>query len=602
MLPTQKQLQSLFAISQSELVDFFRPRYDPERKTKRVLYLIGAVLTPITLLGAFWGFKRSYQRHMRPRNMKPDLYPLLPATRAAMVIGGVGVWLFILAIIIAFMIVFKNASGTSSLKTLMAYLIVNFILSLGIVVGFDWWRVEIYNQNRARASAGTARTATAEELAEFSAPRPGIYIGGGRFRFPDQGHLSTYAGSRGGKGANLIVPHLLGLTGFEGSQVVTDVKGELFAITQRYQRSLGRDVVLLDPWSIGTKHGEAGGYNPLDILGQVDPEYLTDETDIIAEMLIPIDSKGKDPFFEDKARALLSGLLVHMALTCEAEERTLTTLWRWLRLPTEKWTDLVSTMSVSENETVQATANELLTLKASEKTYASVISVAHQHTDFLKSPALQRSLAVSTFDVKALSKGNTTLYILIPPDKLKTQPKWLRLVITTTMRAVLRNYNKRVLYILDEAATLGYISEIETALNTYAGYNISIWSIWTSLTALKSVYRDNWEHVLALSAIRQFSTIDDVFTADYVSKMMGQTTYTYFKKSASGISDPHHGSRPLKTLDEIMRDSGEHIYTFIRQNHPAIFTKLPYYEMPILQGRYDENPYHKEKNDTEPSA
>ncbi|MBO0950592.1 type IV secretory system conjugative DNA transfer family protein [Fibrella sp. HMF5405] len=92
---------------------------------------------------------------------------------------------------------------------------------------------------------GSARFARPKELNAYRTG-PGLYIGG-EFVFKDKGHKLTVAGTRGGKGTNLIIPNLLGLGGCQGSWVVIDPKGENAAITVRYQRESGQNVVILNP-------------------------------------------------------------------------------------------------------------------------------------------------------------------------------------------------------------------------------------------------------------------------------------------------------------------------------------------------------------------
>jgi hypothetical protein len=42
-----------------------------------------------------------------------------------------------------------------------------------------------------------------------------------------------------------------------------------------------------------------------------------------------------------------------------------------------------------------------------------------------------------------------------------------------------------------EAYALGYVSEIETALGTYAGFGVSVWSIFQTLTQIQELYGVN---------------------------------------------------------------------------------------------------------------
>lgn len=117
------------------------------------------------------------------------------------------------------------------------------------------------------------------------------------YSFSDKGHLLTVAGTRGGKGTNLIIPNLLGITDYSGSWVVIDPKGENAAITAKYQKSVGRKVVVLNPWDLLNEHlDEPQSYNPLDLLADKESMHLVDDVQIIAEMLVPIEKGDKNRF------------------------------------------------------------------------------------------------------------------------------------------------------------------------------------------------------------------------------------------------------------------------------------------------------------------
>ena len=94
--------------------------------------------------------------------------------------------------------------------------------------------------------------------------------------------------------------------------------------------------------------------------------------------------------------------------------------------------------------------------------------------DVFRSIPLQRSLATSNFDISSLSDGDTILYIIIPADKLKSHYRWLRLVISTALKAVVRKPNQPVAFLIDECANLGYMPELVTAMALFTSYNIQI--------------------------------------------------------------------------------------------------------------------------------
>ncbi len=578
----------------------FAFRGNPEAFFKFCLILVGILLTPITLAGALLWYIRGYNRFMLPKGRMPEFATAPPIVKAAMVIGAVLIWVFIYyaAKLYFYLLVEFVPWRYQNPLFVLYFLSVNIIVTFFVYMMFRAWRNKTVSHAQESVKFGTARWAEHAELVPAYTNPNGLYIGG-QYTFSDKGHVLTVAGTRGGKGTNLIIPNLLGISNYETSWVVIDPKAENAVITSRYQREVGCDVVILNPWGLfADKLEKARTYNPLDILSDISSIHLVDDAQIIAEMLVPIDKNDRDRFFTDNARSIITGLLLHLVTSQEKEKQTLTTIWEWLRLKQKDWDKLLEDMGVNDDpvngKIVRNSANEIIKLMAAgEKTFGSILATALQCTDFLKSQALQNAL-VSDYDPKTLADGNTALFIIIPADKLQSHSKWLRLVTTTLLRAVVRKPNKRVTFLLDEFAALGYISEIETALSTYAGYEVTIWPILQSLIQLQKHYGQGWETFIGNTAVRQYFSINDNFTAEYVSKAIGMTSHiTHKHNKGEDTMQPEANQRLLITPDELRRASGGNIFAFMGEKPPIYYPKRPYYTIDGMKQRYDENPYIK---------
>ena len=125
----------------------------------------------------------------------------------------------------------------------------------------------------------------------------------------------------------------------------------------------------------------------------------------------------------------------------------------------------------------------------------------------------------------------------------------------------------------------------------YAGYNVTVWPILQSLIQLKNLYKDNWETFISNCTVRQYFTVNDNFSADYISKALGETSHILSKKNRAGGEDVEANKRLLVTPDELRRESGKKIFMFIDDLPPTYVDKLPYYLVPTLNNRADKNPY-----------
>lgn len=588
----RRSLLSILGITIEQLKELFRFEADMSGRTKLWLYLVGIILTPITLGGALIGYVRGYNRFMMEEKLDPEFFPLHPIVRLAMVIGAIAIWIGLFLLIILIVTVFGASREIGLIAAI--YIFVNAALSFLVFKIFKSWQSGVYNLFAESEKFGSARYARPSELERYQG-KQGFYVGG-NYTFSEMGHLLTVAGTRGGKGTNLIIPNLLGLGGYEGSWVVIDPKSENACITAEYQKSIGRNVVILNPWGLfEDRLGKAHAYNPLDILSDKTNINLIDDVTMIAEMIVPIDRSDKNKFFTDNARAIIAGIILYIVVTKEKEERTLKTLWKLVRLAGTQWEDLIAQMILCDDavngEVVRNAGNEIKKLMAAGgQTFGSILSTVLQCTDFLKSPALQESLQ-SGYDPVTLADGKTCLFVIIPADKLQSHARWLRLVVTTTMRAVIRKPKNRVCFLLDEFAALGYLPEIETALSTYAGYKITVWPILQNLIQLMALYGDNWETFTSNTAVRNFFNMNDNFTADYVSKAIGKTSNVLTSSRWFGVSSAKSNERDLITADELRRYSKRIIFSFIGDVPPTYYSKLPYYEMDAIKDRAGENPY-----------
>ncbi len=579
---------SLLGISEAELKGLFSGNGNREGVAKAILLFVGLLLTPITLFGAVWFYIRGYNRFMQPQGQLPRLTKLSPIMKLGMVIGAILAWVLLILtakVMITVILMIGGRSLRHAGPLVPVIVILNVILTAAFLAWFNRWQGSMTKYLSDVSRYGTARFSTMQELMPYREAK-GFYIGNG-LHYSKSGHLLTVAGTRAGKGTNVILPNLLQPHLFKGSMVVVDPKAELCYVSQRIQRKAGRKVVLLNPWdllSLGQMR-----YNPLDLLKP--GKNLSDDVQLIAEAIVPTTAGGDQDHFDNRARAFISGLLLHIVTGEDVKERTLETLWKWLRLTNEEWIELLADMSLNKSpdagEIVQAAANEIIALmKTSEREYGSVMSSAQKFTDFLKSPALREGMKGSDeFSSADLANGNVTVYVIIPADRLKSHSQWLRLVVTSLMRAVIREPKEDVCFLLDEFYALGYLSEIDVALGSYAGYGVHVWAILQSLVQLKDLYKDNWENFIASCAVRHFFNISDNFSAEYISQMFGQTSVIMYdeKGKVSGAT-----ARPLVTTDELRRHSGDTIYTVIDQLAPATVGKLPYYRMGLES---DPNPY-----------
>jgi type IV secretion system protein VirD4 len=173
------------------------------------------------------------------------------------------------------------------------------------------------------------------------------------------------------------------------------------------------------------------------------------------------------------------------------------------------------------------------------------MSTARTQTAFLDSPVLTRNMDASDFSFEELCGGNISIYLVLPPDKLQTYARWLRLMVSIAIRATARGPSGRLparpqaavglpaLFVLDEFGTIGKLNAVAQAYGLMAGLGMIMWAFIQDLNQLKRDYPEHWETFIGNSqAVTCFGVMDN-FTAEYISKMLGTSTVEHVNVSTS---------------------------------------------------------------------
>src|SRR2546422_2668302 len=231
-------------------------------------------------------------------------------------------------------------------------------------------------------------------------------------RAAGEGHVLTVAPTRSGKGVSAVIPNLLD---YPGSILVTDPKGENYAVTARRRGAQGHVVHALDPFDVV---GGTASYNPMELIDPDSPD-VADDARLVADMLIlPEGREGEQAFWNEEARALLTGFILHFAASAPPELCTLTHVRRLLTLAPESAQQLLADMGRSEAcHGLVARASARLLRKA-ERERSGVVSTAQSHTHFLDSPRMARALDAGTLDFSSLKRDRVAGYLILPAERL----------------------------------------------------------------------------------------------------------------------------------------------------------------------------------------
>lgn len=164
-----------------------------------------------------------------------------------------------------------------------------------------------------------------------------------------------------------------------------------------------------------------------------------------------------------------------------------------------------------------------------------------------------------------------TIYLRVPPHLLSSHGQMLRLWLGTILTTVAeRTVRPEIpdLFLVDEAATLGYLDELLTAASLLRGYGLRTWTFWQSIGQIEAIYGS-----------RASEIIDNAGTLS----MFGAA-------NASSARNLEHVTGYQGEILGMPR--GEQV--LCRQGcAPVKAAKLNYLSDPEYRGRFDANPFHQ---------
>jgi type IV secretory pathway TraG/TraD family ATPase VirD4 len=419
-------------------------------------------------------------------------------------------------------------------------------------------------------------------------------------RFWQDGHILTCAPTGAGKGIGAVIPNLLA---YPGSAFVLDFKGENYAVTARARRAAGQDVFLIDPF--GITGAPSHGMNWLDALDPEAPDVVS-LASAMAEMLVVSTGAESDPHWTESGREFLRGLLIYVA-GLSGERRSMSALRAILTGSEEAWAETLADMlsdPLRGHRIVARTATSYL--NRPEKERGSILSTVVRQTAWFDDPRLAQAFDRHDFDLRDLKRRPMTVYLAIPPDRLRACLGFVRGFIGLALDAMTVTQGRpehRVAFILDEFGQLGRMDSLADSITLLRGYGAQFWLFVQDLSQLKAVY-PRWQSFLA-NTTQQFFGTADFDTARYLSEALGQVTIGFETRSRStstGLAawsgqgsvsaTEHRQGRSLLTPDEIMRLGPTRPIVLRAGEAPYLLERLNYLSDAPYAGQFDPNPMH----------
>jgi type IV secretion system protein VirD4 len=467
-------------------------------------------------------------------------------------------------------------------------------------------RVSSFFSTQAYSQLPHSRFAKLHELSPLLSPtletlRTGLLLGTAPFNQVacvrptktrrELGNVLACAPPRAGKSLHAIA-QLLAFTG--GSVIVNDVKGELYAATAGFRRTLG-PVYVIDPQGFGN------AYDPLQ------GKTTEDELLSLATHLLFEGGEGEGKIFTDRAITMLMILFLAARMEGIAPFPSVR-LFTQLGLADtaahlHRLNPILASRFLDEN---------FLNADLKSKFLLSCWSTLKHRLQPLLTETVIRSLTHSDFTPAELLCGKrpVSVYIRWREQHLLALSPLVRLLWGSLINELTTCYDQQaehdleqtcrpVLLLIDEGGRTA-IPLLHDATSTVCGRGISIWLVIQSLEQLSAVYgRDRGNIIRGNCETQLYYRPNDLSTASYLEARLGTASvYAHSQTLRHGEETSEGRSErptPLLTSQDIALLTDQDVIAFHRNYRPLKLTRMDWRDYPLLTKRRTITPPSVEK-------
>ena len=397
--------------------------------------------------------------------------------------------------------------------------------------------------------------------------------------------------TQSGKTTGLAVPAILE---WEGPVIATSVKNDLSRDTMSWRERQG-EVWVYDPTESTSL--PASTWSPLD--GARDWQGAKR----IASWLVGASQGGDGKSGLNDAQFWYTAagkLLAPHLFAAAANGYTMADVVRWIDTQEDfELRALLQAAGVPEAiVAAEASWNREERARSSIYTTAEVVIEAYSDPTVLDS--------ARTSDIRAskfLDGGNHTLYVCAPGhEQDRLRPVFstiLKQFITAAYEKSLANggvpMDPPLLIVLDEAANIAPLKDLDAIASTAAGHGIQLMTVWQDLAQINARYGDRAQTVVNNHRAKVvLSGISDTSTLDYVSRLIGSEDVRQLSKTRDGQgsqstteSRADKNLAPSDVLRRIRQNEGVLIYGALL---PSRLLLRPWYKIKELKQKAEATP------------
>ena len=373
------------------------------------------------------------------------------------------------------------------------------------------------------------------------------------------------------------------------SYVVCDPKGEMLRSIAPLLLEKGYVVKVFD--LIDTEHSNC--FNPF--------AYLHDDKDVmkmvnnLIKNTTPKDAQQNDPFWERSEIALDTAIILYLIHEAPPEEQTLDMVLYMLNCAgaseeDESYQSPLDLLfeALEDEEPDHVAVREYQIFKQAEgRTAKSILITAAVRLSAFILPEINRITSHDELELHLLGERKQAVFCVIP-DNDSTFSFLVGMLYTCTFQSLYYRADKLhqgglpvpVRLMMDEFCNVALPDEFGKIQATMRSRNIMSTIILQNISALKALYKNEWEGLLGNADTMLYLGGNEQSTHKYISEMLGKQT---IKVQSSGQTKGRNGSmsinyqtigRELMTPDEVRAMDNRYALLFIRGEYPVMDQKL----------------------------
>lgn len=373
------------------------------------------------------------------------------------------------------------------------------------------------------------------------------------------------------------------------SYVVCDPKGEMLRSIAPLLLEKGYVVKVFD--LIDTKRSNC--FNPF--------AYLHDDKDVmkmvnnLIKNTTPKDAQQNDPFWERSEIALDTAIILYLIHEAPPKEQTLDMVLYMLNCAgaseeDESYQSPLDLLfeALEDEEPDHVAVREYQIFKQAEgRTAKSILITAAVRLSAFILPEINRITSHDELELHLLGERKQAVFCVIP-DNDSTFSFLVGMLYTCTFQSLYYRADKLhqgglpvpVRLMMDEFCNVALPDEFGKIQATMRSRNIMSTIILQNFSALKALYKNEWEGLLGNADTMLYLGGNEQSTHKYISEMLGKQT---IKVQSSGQTKGRNGSmsinyqtigRELMTPDEVRAMDNRYALLFIRGEYPVMDQKL----------------------------